>query len=75
MRQAIATNQMMAYLAMIEVRLEELHRVLRPTGSLYLHFDPTANHYLKIILDAIFGINCYRSEISWKRSSAHNDAK
>jgi len=75
LRQAIGPNQMMAYLVMMAVRLIELHRVLKPTGSLYLHCDPTASHYLKIILDGIFGPKNYRSEISWKRSSAHNDAK
>ena len=55
LRQFIGTNQMMAYLVMMAARLVELHRVLKPTGSLYLHCDPTASHYLKIILDAIFG--------------------
>jgi len=75
MRSFLHDNDMMAYLAMMAVRLIELHRVLKPTGSLYLHCDPTASHYLKILLDAVFGPNCYRSEISWKRSSAHSDAK
>lgn len=60
---------------MMAVRLLELHRVLKPTGSLYLHCDPTASHYLKILLDAVFGKINYRTEIGWKRSSAHNDAK
>jgi adenine specific DNA methylase Mod len=59
---------MMAYLAMMAVRLIELHRVLKPTGSLYLHCDPTASHYLKILLDAIFGITNVRNEIVWKRA-------
>ncbi|MDQ7037208.1 MAG: DNA methyltransferase [Anaerolineae bacterium] len=71
----IGRNQMMAYLVMMTARLVELHRVLKPTGSLYLHCDPTASHYLKIMLDAIFGVECFRTEIIWKRSSAHNDAK
>ena len=53
----------------------ELHRVLKPTGTLYLHCDPAASHYLKVLLDAIFGAENYRNEISWKRSSAHNDTK
>lgn len=75
MRQFIGTNQMMAYLVMMAARLVELHRVLKPTGSLYLHCDPTASHYLKIILDTIFGPERYRSELSWRRSSAHNDGK
>ena len=72
---AIGANQMMAYLVMMTARLVELHRVLKPTGSLYLHCDPTASHYLKIIMDAILGANNFRSEITWKRSSAHSDIK
>ena len=65
---------MMAYLTMMTVRLVELHRVLKPTGSLYLHCDPTASHYLKVILDTIFGPANMHNEIIWKRSDAHNDA-
>lgn len=68
MRQFIGRNQMMAYLVMMAARLVELHRVLKPTGSLYLHCDPTASHYLKILLDMVFGIQNYRSEITWLRS-------
>lgn len=64
-RQFIGTNQMMAYLVMMAVRLKELHRVLKPTGSLYLHCDPTASHYLKILLDTIFGGRNFRNEIIW----------
>lgn len=75
MRSFLKENDMMAYLVMMAVRLLELHRVLKPTGSLYLHCDPTASHYLKLLLDAIFGAKQYRTEVSWKRSSAHNDAK
>ncbi|MDX2042516.1 MAG: DNA methyltransferase [Acidobacteriota bacterium] len=71
----IGTNQMMAYLVMMAARLVELHRVLKPTGSLYLHCDPAASHYLKIVLDAIFGVENYRSEVVWKRTSGHNSAK
>lgn len=71
----LGKNAMMAYLAMMAARLIELHRVLKPTGSLYLHCDPTASHYLKLLLDGVFGATNYRSEISWKRSSAHSDAK
>ena len=66
---------MTAYLAMMAVRLIELHRVLRPTGSIYLHCDPTASHYLKILLDGIFGAENFVNEIVWKRSDAHNDAR
>ncbi len=75
LRKAIGANQMMAYLVEMTVRLVELHRVLKPTGSLYLHCDPTASHYLKIVLDAIFGPERFRNEISWKRYSAKNDPK
>lgn len=75
MRSFLGENDMMAYLAMMAVRLLELHRVLKPTGSLYLHCDPTASHYLKILLDAVFGARNFRTEITWKRSSAHSDGK
>lgn len=75
LRQSIGTNQMMAYLTMMAARLVELHRVLKPTGSLYLHCDPSASHYLKIILDSIFGGENFRNEIVWKRQSAHSSAR
>lgn len=75
MRGFLGENDMMAYLAMMAIRLIELHRVLKPTGSLYLHCDPTASHYLKLLLDAVFGPDKFRSEIIWKRSSAHNSAR
>ena len=71
----IGANQMMAYLVMMAARLVELHRVLKPTGSLYLHCDPTASHYLKIVLDTVFEPQNYKSEIAWKRTTAHNSAK
>ena len=70
MHTLVGTNQMMAYLVMMTARLVELHRVLKPTGSLYLHCDPTASHYLKIILDAIFGVENFRNEIIWKRTAS-----
>jgi site-specific DNA-methyltransferase (adenine-specific) len=70
LRSFIGTNQMMAYLVMMAARLVELHRVLKPTGSLYLHCDPTASHYLKIILDTIFDIESFRNEIVWMRTTA-----
>ncbi len=60
---------------MMAVRLLELHRVLKPTGSLYLHCDPTASHYLKILLDAVFGPRSFKNEIDWKRTSTHSDSK
>ena len=66
---------MQSYLTMMAVRLLEMHRVLKPTGSLYLHCDPTASHYLKSMMDSIFGSAAFRSEIIWKRSSAHSDAR
>lgn len=75
MRGFLGENDMMAYLAMMAVRLLELHRVLKPTGSLYLHCDPTASHYLKILLDAVFGPRQFTNEISWKRYGAHGNSK
>lgn len=72
LRQGLGTNQMTAYLVEMAVRLVELHRVLKPTGSLYLHCDPTASHYLKVVLDAIFGPTNFRGEIIWERAGAHN---
>lgn len=75
LRDFVGTNQMLAYLVMMAARLVELHRVLKPTGSLYLHCDPTASHYLKIILDAIFGPENFRNEIIWERTSSHNDTR
>ncbi len=72
MRSFLGENDMMAYLAMMAARLIELRRVLKPTGSIYLHCDPTAHHYLKLLLDSIFGKENFRSEIIWRRSGAHN---
>jgi len=71
----LGQNEMMAYLVMMAPRLLELHRVLKPTGSLYLHCDPVASHYLKLVLDAVFGPTRFRNEITWKRTSAHSDAR
>ena len=73
-RLILGDNDMLAYLSMMAPRLVELHRVLKPTGSLYLHCDSTASHYLKLLLDAIFGGESFRSEIIWQRTSSHNDA-
>jgi len=75
LRSFLGTNDMMAYLTMMAVRLVELHRVLKPTGSIYLHCDPTASHYLKLVLDAVFGGANFKTEIIWKRSTAHSDTK
>jgi site-specific DNA-methyltransferase (adenine-specific) len=68
LRSFIGTNDMMAYLCMMCIRLVELHRVLKLTGSIYLHCDPTASHYLKLMMDTVFGINNFRNEIVWKRA-------
>jgi len=68
-------SDMMAYLAMMAPRLTELQRVLKPTGSIYLHCDPTAAHYLKMLMDAVFGPHKFRNEITWKRTQTHSDAK
>jgi DNA modification methylase len=65
----LGPSNMLAYLAMMAPRLLQLHRVLKPTGSLYLHCDPTASHYLKLLLDAVFGPERFRNEIIWKRTS------
>ena len=75
MHKAIGENPLMAYLAMMAVRLVELHRVLKPTGSLYLHCDPTASHYLKLVLDAVFGAEQFLNEVTWKRTFAHGGAR
>ncbi len=69
MRSFLRDNDMMAYLTHMAVRMIELHRVLKPTGSIYLHCDPTASHYLKILMDAVFGSDGYRNELIWKRSN------
>jgi DNA modification methylase len=74
-RQLLGDTNMLAYLAIMAPRLMELRRVLKQTGSIYLHCDPTASHYLKILLDAIFGPRCFRNEIIWKRTSAHSSAR
>jgi hypothetical protein len=74
-RSGLGENDMMAYLAMMAVRLIELRRVLKPSGSLFLHCDPTASHYLKVLLDSIFGAINFRNQIVWKRTTSHNDAK
>lgn len=70
----LGEGDLMAYLAMMAVRIIQLRRVMKPTASLYLHCDPTASHYLKIILDAAFGASAFKNEVIWKRSSAHNSA-
>ena len=75
LRAFLKESDMMAYLTMMSVRLMELHRALKPTGSLYLHCDPTASHYLKILMDGIFGAEMFRNEVTWKRTTTHSDSK
>ena len=65
-RSFLGENDMMAYLVMMAIRLQELHRVLKPIGSIYLHCDPTASHYLKLVMDAIFTHKQFRNEIVWR---------
>ena len=74
-RRLLGDSNLVAYLAMMAPRLVELRRVLKPTGSIYLHCDPTASHYLKVLMDAVFGPVNFRNEIVWKRTTAHNDPK
>jgi len=75
LRSFLGENDMMAYLTAMAIRLQELHRVLKPTGSLYLHCDPTASHYLKIVLDGVFGKENFSNEVIWKRTTTKNDYK
>ena len=65
MRSFLGESDMMAYLTMMAQRIVELHRVLKETGSIYLHCDPTAGHYLKLLMDAVFGPGNFRSEVHW----------
>lgn len=75
MHMLLGENDALAYIINMAPRLVELHRVLKSTGSLYLHCDPTMSHYLKVMLDAIFGARNFRGEITWLRTTTHNDAK
>ena len=74
-RQLLGGNDMLAYLSMMSLRVKELYRILKDTGSVYLHCDPTASHYLKILMDACFGPKNFRNEIIWRRTGAHGKAK
>ena len=65
---------MMAYCIMMAVRLLEMRRILKPTGSIYLHCDPTASHYLKLLMDGIFAGSAFRNEVVWKRTGSHGGA-
>ena len=75
LRAFLGQNDMMAYLTMMSQRMIELRRVLKPTGSIYLHCDPTASHYLKLLMDSAFGVANYRNELVWKRTGAHSGAR
>jgi len=74
-RKFFGENDMLAYLAMMAPRLVELRRVLKPTGSIYLHCDPTASHFLKLLMDSVFGVKNFRNEVVWKRTYAHGSAR
>ncbi len=71
----LGPSGMMAYLTYMAERLEHMQRILKPTGSIYLHCDPTASHYLKVVMDGIFGGAAFQNEITWKRNSSHNDSR
>lgn len=72
-RTLLGDSNMLAYLAMMAPRLVELRRVLKPTGSIYLHCDPTASHYLKLLMDAVFGLANFRNEVIWKRKAGRGE--
>lgn len=74
-RSFLGTSDMMAYLANMAIRLHEMRRAMKPTGSLYLHCDSNASHYLKVLLDGVFSPKNFRNEIIWKRTGAHNSAQ
>lgn len=74
-RRLLSESDMLAYLSMMAPRLVELRRVLKSTGNIYLHCDPTASHYLKILMDAIFDPRNFRGEVTWRRTGTHSDAK
>lgn len=71
----LGESDMLAYLAMMAPRLVELHRVLKDTGSIYLHCDPTASHYLKLLMDAVFGAENFFNEVIWRRTGTHSSAR
>ena len=72
----LASGESMAgYLTFMSVRLLELHRILKTTGSIYLHCDPTASHYLKSVMDALFGERHFQNDVTWRRTTAHSDAR
>ena len=67
--------RLLAYLSYMAQRLLIMKRILKPNGSIYYHCDPTASHYIKALMDAVFGHDNFRSDITWQRTGAHNDAK
>ena len=71
--EATYDRSMRIYLTAMAVRLFEMHRILKPTGSIYLHCDPTASHYLKLVMDSLLGKGNFRNDIVWKRHNVHND--
>lgn len=71
---ALGESGMLAYLTYMAERLTECKRMLKPTGSIYVHCDPTASHYLKVVMDAVFGPQHFRNEIVWRRTGSHNSA-
>ena len=73
MVEGLGHNDVTAYLTMMAVRLVELHRALKDTGSIYLHCDPTAGHYLKVLMDSVFGAKNFRNQIVWRRSHPHGN--
>lgn len=75
LRSLLGDSDMLAYLVMMAPRLVEMRRVLKPTGSIYLHCDPTASHYLKILMDIVFGPQYFLNEVIWERFGSHNDPK
>ena len=72
--ESLYDKSMKAYLLMLSIRMIEMHRILKPTGSIYLHCDPTASHYLKLVMDVVFEKSNFRNEIIWQRRSAHNSS-
>lgn len=74
-RQFLGPCDMLSYMVMMAPRLMELRRVMKPPASIYLHCDPSASHYLKMLMDAIFGPENFLNEIVWKRTSAHSGSK
>lgn len=75
LHRTLGPSPMLAYLVQMAARLTHLQRVLRPTGSIFLHCDPTASHYLKVLLDTIFGPAMFTNEIVWRRTGSHNSSK